>query len=133
MWGSNALRSFFPWAAETVRLGWRSFDGVILLRPPGKYHQLVGECGDGHPSERLRRQTVAFNRHDITTDHIPVLICRMKHVEEGGIESLFAFSGRLHVLPYNAQHKFHLPFVCSQAGVYLLVLRHPVPVKRPCA
>ena len=60
----------------------------------------------------------------------------MKHVEEGGIESLFAFSGRSYVLPYNAQHKFHtehLPFVCSQAGVYLLVLRHLVPVKRPCA
>jgi hypothetical protein len=91
MWGSNALRSTISPHGQRKSSALAGnlaipFKGLRWLHRPGSTTN-----DDGHPSERLRRQTVAFNGHHKTMDHIPVLNCRMQDVEEGGIGSLLAF------------------------------------------
>src|SRR5271170_1558070 len=87
MWGSKRLEiSHSPHGQRKPSDLATPFQRLRWLHHPGSTTN-----GDGHPSERLRRQTVAFNGHHKTMDHIPVLNCRMQDVEEGGIESLFAF------------------------------------------
>ena len=68
MWGSNALRSFSPWAAETVRLGWRSFD--IASTPLASATNRWANAATDIPPNASAGGQEAFNGHDITTDHI---------------------------------------------------------------
>jgi hypothetical protein len=89
MWGSK-IKSFSPWAAEIVRLGWRTwrspFKGCVgftaLAVPPSV---------TGIPPNASAGRRWLSTGHHKTMDHIPVLNCRMQDVEEGGIGSLLAF------------------------------------------
>jgi hypothetical protein len=133
MWGSKASRSIIPPHGQRKP---SALAGDLVI-PSTRYvgFTALGSTtnGDGHPSERLRRQMVAFNGHHKTMDHIPVLNCRMQDFEEGGIESLFAFFSwtacpTMHSISFTQS----ISFVCSRPGLYLLSPTHLDPVKRPC-
>ena len=91
MWGSNALRSIIlpmgsgnrpPWLGDLAIPFQRFYVGFTALAVPPTATDIPPNASAGRRSLSMDTKTM---------DHIPVLNCRMQDVEEGGIESLFAF------------------------------------------